>query len=166
MAVPEGPRWTSARVTFTPKRAERSLHGEGCLPDVQTSLCTSAICSGVNLYTYIGPMVRRCSKWQVLVMVPFRSSADLRFGVLEPRSRRGWGAVYLLPTPLRRGGGHRRAPESSEGKWAFFGSTCTSRAYNNCLGIRIGYTFEFVVHGLPLVLISYENIFVKNFCCV
>ena len=44
-------------------------------------------------------MAPRCSKWQVLVMVPFRSSADLRFGVLEPRSRRGWGAVYLLPTP-------------------------------------------------------------------
>ena len=73
------------------------------------------------------------------------------------------GEVYLPPTPLRRGGGHRRAPESSEGKWAFFGSTCTSRAYNNWLGIRIGYTFEFVVHGLPLVLISYGIIFVAYY---
>ena len=53
--------------------------------------------------------------------------------------------------------------ESSEGKWAFFGSTCTSRAYNNCLGIRIGYTFEFVVHGLPLVLISLRTIFVAYY---
>ena len=73
-------------VTFTPERAEGSLHGEGCLqrrariplhgedylPDVQTALCTSAIRSGANLYTYIGPMVPRCSKWQVLVIVPFR----------------------------------------------------------------------------------------------
>ena len=63
-------------VTFTPERAEGSLHGEGCLqrrariplhgedylPDVQTALCTSAIRSGANLYTYIGPMVPRCSK--------------------------------------------------------------------------------------------------------
>ena len=68
-------------VTFTPERAEGSLHGEGCLqrrariplhgedylPDVQTALCTSAIRSGANLYTYIGPMVPRCSTWQVLV---------------------------------------------------------------------------------------------------
>ena len=75
------------------------MHGEGNLPDVQTSLCTSAIRSGVNLYTYTGPMVRRCSKWQVLVMVPFRSSADLRFGVLEPRSRRGWGGGLPPPHP-------------------------------------------------------------------
>ena len=66
-------------VTFTPKRAERSLHGEGCFPDVQTALCTSAIRSGANLYTYIGPMVPRCSKWQVLVIVPFRTSADLQY---------------------------------------------------------------------------------------
>ena len=44
-------------------------------------------------------MVRRCSKWQVLVMVPFRSSADLRLGVLEPRSRRGWGGGLPPPHP-------------------------------------------------------------------
>ena len=87
------------RQGFTLKRAEGSLHGEGRLQDVQTALCTSAIRSGVNLYTYIGPMVRRCSKWQVLVMVPFRSSADLRFGMLESRSRRGWGGRFTSSPP-------------------------------------------------------------------
>ncbi len=43
-------------VAFTPKRAEDSLHVEGCLQDVQTALCTSAIRWCANLYTYIGPM--------------------------------------------------------------------------------------------------------------
>ena len=54
-------------VTFTPERAEGSLHGEGCFPDVQTAPCTSAIRWGAYLYTYIGPMVPRCSKLPVLV---------------------------------------------------------------------------------------------------
>ena len=46
-----------ARLTFARKRAEGSLHGEGCLQDVQTALCTSANRWCANLYTYIGPMV-------------------------------------------------------------------------------------------------------------
>ena len=56
-------------VTFTLKRAEGSLHGEGCLQDVQTALCTSAIRWCANLYTYIGLMVPVCSEWYV--SVPF-----------------------------------------------------------------------------------------------
>ena len=35
--------------------------------------------------------------------------------MLEPVVGEAQGEVYLPPTPLRRGGGHRRAPESSEG---------------------------------------------------
>ena len=42
---------------FTLKRAEGSLHGEGCLQDVQRALCTCAFRWPANLYTYIGPMV-------------------------------------------------------------------------------------------------------------
>ncbi len=42
-------------------------------------------------------------------------SADLRFGVLEPLVGEARGEVYLPPTPLRPGAGHRRATESSEG---------------------------------------------------
>ena len=41
-----------ARLTFARKRAEGSLHGEGCLQDVQTAFCTSAIRWCVNLYSY------------------------------------------------------------------------------------------------------------------
>ena len=41
-----------ARLTFARKRAEDSLHGEGCLKDVQTAFCTSAIRWCVNLYCY------------------------------------------------------------------------------------------------------------------
>ena len=44
-------------------------------------------------------MVRRCSEWQILVMVQFRSSADLRFGVVEPRSRRDCGGRFTSPHP-------------------------------------------------------------------
>ena len=54
-------------VTFTPERAEGSLHGEGCLQrrariplngedylsDVQAALCTSANRLGADLYIYI-----------------------------------------------------------------------------------------------------------------
>ena len=58
MGVPEG-------LTFTLKRAEGSLHGEGCLQDVQTALCTSANRWCANLYTYIGLMVPVCSEWYV-----------------------------------------------------------------------------------------------------
>ena len=54
-------------VTFTLKRAEGSLHGEGCLQDVQTALCTSANRWCANLYTYIGLMVPVCSEWYGLV---------------------------------------------------------------------------------------------------
>ena len=42
-------------------------------------------------------------------------SADLRFGVLEPSVGETVGGVYLPPTPLRPGAGHRRATNSSEG---------------------------------------------------
>ena len=42
-------------------------------------------------------------------------SADLRFGVLEPVVGETRGEVYLPPTPLRPGGGHRRATNPSEG---------------------------------------------------
>ena len=44
-------------MTFTPKRAGCSLHGEGCLQDVQRAICTCAFRWPANLYTYIGPMV-------------------------------------------------------------------------------------------------------------
>ena len=40
MDVPEGQGGLLHGVTFTLKRAEGSLHGEGCLPDVRTALCT------------------------------------------------------------------------------------------------------------------------------
>ena len=49
-------------VTFILKRAEGSLHGEGCLQDVQTALCTSTNRWCANLYTYIGLMVPVCSE--------------------------------------------------------------------------------------------------------
>ena len=42
-------------------------------------------------------------------------SADLRFGVLEHVVGETRGEVYLPPTPLRPGAGHRRATNSSEG---------------------------------------------------
>ena len=44
-------------------RAEGSLHGEGCLQDVHTAFCTSAICRGANLYTYIGPLPSNHQFW-------------------------------------------------------------------------------------------------------
>ena len=52
-------------VTFILKRAEGSVHGEGCLQDVQTALCTSANRWCANLYTYIGLMVPVYSEWYV-----------------------------------------------------------------------------------------------------
>ena len=42
-------------------------------------------------------------------------SADLRFGVLEHVVGEARGEVYLPPTPLRPGAGHRRVTNSSEG---------------------------------------------------
>ena len=44
-----------------------------------------------------------------------KESADLRFGVLDHVEGEARGEVYLPPTPLRRGGRHRRATKSSEG---------------------------------------------------
>ena len=44
-----------------------------------------------------------------------QKSADLRFGVLEPSVGEARGEVYLPPTPLRPGAGHRRVTNSSEG---------------------------------------------------
>ena len=42
-------------------------------------------------------------------------SADLRFGVLDHVVGEARGEVYLPPTPLRPGAGHRRATNSSAG---------------------------------------------------
>ena len=39
-------------------------------------------------------------------------SADLRFGVLDPLVGEARGEVYLPPTPLRPGAGHRRGPRN------------------------------------------------------
>ena len=54
-------------VAFYHIRADGPLHGEGCLQDVQTALCTFPLSWGANLYTYIGPMVLKSSilaTWQ------------------------------------------------------------------------------------------------------
>ena len=51
-----------ARLTFARKRAEGSLHGEGYLQDVQTALCTSAICflrQSLYIYWAHGPRMLR-----------------------------------------------------------------------------------------------------------
>ena len=72
-------------VTFTLKRPEGSLHGEGCLQDVQTALCTSANRWCANLYTYIGLMVPVCSEWYV--SVPFLPPRQPCLGICKRYAR-------------------------------------------------------------------------------